>query len=1499
MNLQISQLHSLKTRVTLFTLAIFLGSIWSLSFHANRMLREDMERLLGEQQFSTASFVASQVDDEMRNRLAALEQYATRRVDPSMLGDPAALQIRLETSPTIQIMFNAGLFVTGLDGTAIASVPISYGRVGINYSDRDYIITPTKEDKSAIGKPRIGVAVKAPIFAMSAPIRDAKGKVIGVLVGVTDLTKPSFLDKVTKGGYGKTGGYMLIAPKDRLIVTASLKSRIMETLPSPGMIPTMDRFIQGYEGSAVFVNRFGIESLTSAKRIPSADWFAAVDLPTGEAFEPIRAMQRRMLVATFFLTLLAGAMTWWMLRRQFSPLIATTEALTALSSTNQIPPQLPVTSQDEIGQLTRSFNRLIETWTRREDALRKSEQDLAITLNSIGDAVITADPSSRITGMNPTAERLCGWSLADAMGQGLAEVFHIIDAGTREPVADPVQMVMAHGQVVDLANHTLLLAKDGQEFHISDSAAPIRNREGEIVGVVLVFSDVTKRYRAEQALISSERRFRSYFDQPLVGIAITSPEKGWIEVNEHLCRMLGYSSDELVRLTWDELTHPDDLAADVVQFERVQGGEIDGYALDKRFIRKDRSVIPVFLSVRCVRDAHGAVDYFVALLQDISARKQSEEAAAELNRMISQLNQRFSLAADSAQIGVWDYFPSEDRLVWDKWMYALYGVREEDFLGAYQAWQTGLHPDDRARGEHELTMALSGEKKFDTEFRVVWPSAEVHHIKAAAIVQRDSDGKPVRMTGVNYDISERKLREARQLFVSQRMEALLKLPAAAEGRNEAEFLQYGLEQVETLTGSQIAFVHFVHDNEDSIELVTWSQATLKDYCHATFDRHYPISQAGIWADGLRQRKPVLVNDYANAIGKHGLPEGHAHLERLISVPVIEGGQVRMMLGVGNKPQHYSELDVETARLLAESLWRIASQRRAEAALRKSEERYRLMFDRAGDGIMILSLSGKLVAVNEAFARMHGCTTKEMSSLTLEDLDTPEGTRVAPDRMQRILDGESVTFEVEHYHKDGHVFPLEVSASLIVSEGESVIQAFHRDITERKKAEGQIQSLAFSDPLTGLPNRRLLMDRLEQAITAAARHGHQTALLFVDLDDFKTLNDTLGHDKGDMLLKQIAQRLIACVREGDTVARLGGDEFVVLLEDLSSNVQESATQAQGVTAKILSALGQPYEIEGHGHHSSASIGVTLFGGSEREAIEEPLKRAELAMYQAKAAGRNTLRFFDPEMRTAVAVRATLEAELREAVSIGQFVLHYQPQAGGDSRLSGAEALVRWQHPKRGLVSPAEFIPVAETSGLILPLGRWVLETACKQLAAWAARPETLDLTMSVNVSAREFRQPEFVEEVVTILEATGANPNRLKLELTESVLVDNVEEVIGKMNALKAKGVCFSLDDFGTGYSSLSYLKRLPLDQLKIDQGFVRDILTDPNDAAIAKMVLVLAATLGLTVVAEGVETEAQRWFLASMGCDNYQGYLFSRPLPIDEFEVFARGRWSVSEPGSI
>ena len=479
-------------------------------------------------------------------------------------------------------------------------------------------------------------------------------------------------------------------------------------------------------------------------------------------------------------------------------------------------------------------------------------------------------------------------------------------------------------------------------------------------------------------------------------------------------------------------------------------------------------------------------------------------------------------------------------------------------------------------------------------------------------------------------------------------------------------------------------------------------------------------------------------------------------------------------------------------------------------------------------------------------------------------------------------------EIWGRRKNGEVYPKWLTISAVTGADGQVINyiSTHHDITERKKAEKKIEELAFFDALTHLPNRTLLLDRLKQAMTSGNRNHTYGAVLFIDLDHFKTLNDTLGHDQGDVLLRQVARRLSDCLREGDTVARLGGDEFVVVLERLSPNEREAATQTEALGEKILAALNQPYQLGTLDHRSTASIGATLFLGQETS-IDDLLKQADLAMYKSKEMGRNGLRFFDPGMQTIVIERAALESDLRRAIREDQFVLHYQAQVAGEGRVTGAEALVRWRHPVRGMVAPADFIALAEDTGLILPLGQWVLRKACTQLADWAGRPALAHLAIAVNVSAKQFREPDFVGSVLAALRESGANPHRLKLELTESLLVDNVQDVIEKMHALKAKGVGFALDDFGTGYSSFSYLKRLPLDQLKIDQSFVRDVLIDPNDAAIARTIVALAQSLGLGVIAEGVETQTQRDFLASSGCHAYQGYFFSRPLPLDGFEAYA------------
>lgn len=531
---------------------------------------------------------------------------------------------------------------------------------------------------------------------------------------------------------------------------------------------------------------------------------------------------------------------------------------------------------------------------------------------------------------------------------------------------------------------------------------------------------------------------------------------------------------------------------------------------------------------------------------------------------------------------------------------------------------------------------------------------------------------------------------------------------------------------------------------------------------------------------------------------------------------------------------------------------------------------------------------RIVFVNDAFERQTGYSPGEALGQSPRLLQGPRTQRAELDRIRLALEqAKPVRTELINYKKNGEAFWLELDIVPVdyFNRGLTHWVAVARDITARKVAEEEIEHLAFYDTLTQLPNRQLLMDNLRLVL---ARHDNPEktgALMFIDLDNFKVLNDTRGHATGDLLLQKVANRLNACVRLRDTVARLGGDEFVVLLEDLGDDPAKARVRAEVVARKILTTLSEPCELAGHPYDGTCSIGITLITQHQQN-VGELLKQADLAMYQAKAAGRNTVCFFDPSMQAVATANAALTSELRQALRNQQFVLHYQPQMGPKGHMVGVEALVRWRHPERGLVFPDNFIPQAEESGLILPLGQWVLETACAQLALWGQRPATEKFSIAINVSARQFRHPEFVDQVMGAIAQYRISAHRLKLELTESLLAYDMEITIAKMGLLKEAGVTLSIDDFGIGYSALSYLKHLPLDQLKIDRAFVKDVLTDPNDAAIARTIIGLAQSLGLGVMAEGVETDAQRDFLARHGCHCYQGYLFCKPLPIEELEVF-------------
>jgi len=942
---------------------------------------------------------------------------------------------------------------------------------------------------------------------------------------------------------------------------------------------------------------------------------------------------------------------------------------------------------------------------RMEDALSERESRLNTLIQTIPDLVWMKDSKGVYLSCNKRFERFFGASEKEIIGR---TDYDFVDKRLADSYRENDQVAMTKG-TPSLNEEWVTFSSDGHRELLETTKTPVLDARGQLIGILGIGHDITKRHQNEIKLAESEARFRNIMEHAPIGIAITSLDGRFLMINQALCDIVGYSMNELVKLTYMDITHPEDKALGFNDREKLLVSKIDSYQLEKRYFHKDGRLKWVQVTSTCVIKEPKAQPYFVALIEDITERKQFAALISEKNSFLHETQIIAGLGTFSLNIqsGLWE---SSDVLN------NIFGINDT-YARSIEGWEALIHPEDqKMMSEYFNNEVLGHNALFDKEYRIIRQSdLAVRWVHGLGKLEFDGQGHPVKMLGTIQDITER-----------------------------------------------------------------------------------------------------------------------------------------------------NKIDKEM---------RIAS----------------TVF-KAQEGMLVTDAQSVILRVNDAFTQITGFTSEDVIGKTPHILSSGRHDSAFYTAMWECINRTgSWEGEIWNKRKNSEVYPEHLTISAVRAKDGNITNyvATLTDITMSKKAADEIKNLAFYDPLTQLPNRRLLQDRLFQALSSSDRSGQGGAILFLDLDNFKIINDTLGHTRGDFLLQEVAERLTCCVREGDTVARLGGDEFVLILEDLSKQPIETAAQAEVVAEKILKTLNQPYRFGKRDYFNSPSIGITLFNGHETTS-DELFKQADIAMYQAKNDGRNTIRFFDPKMQIAIVARSALESELRSAVECRQFFLYYQIQMDYLQNPIGAEALIRWVHPTRNIVTPAEFIPIAEETGLILRIGNWVLNAACLQLSKWQMHEATRDLVLSVNVSAKQFLQACFADEVKEIIVRCGINPTRLKLELTESILLDNIQNVTLTMNALGALGVRFSLDDFGTGYSSLQYLKQLPLHQLKIDQSFVRDLAVDNSDKAIVDTVISMAHSLNLDVIAEGVETEEQRLYLENAGCPNYQGYLFSKPVPIKEFEALVK-----------
>jgi diguanylate cyclase (GGDEF)-like protein/PAS domain S-box-containing protein len=1076
------------------------------------------------------------------------------------------------------------------------------------------------------------------------------------------------------------------------------------------------------------------------------------------------------------------------------------------------------------------------------EALEEREGRLRSVFEQNGSIMLMVEPDSgEIVDANHAAAAFYGYTQRQLIGMNIDR----INALPAQAVAEERQRALREERAYFHFPHRLA---SGEMRDVEVYSSPVA-----VDGKPVLFSivhDVTDRSRTEKLLRDSEAAFRATFEQAAIGIVHVSFEGVFLRSNARFAEILGYRVEEIPGMSVLQMTPPQGREESIRTIETIARNKSGTIHREKQYLRKDGTLTWVKISTSVERDSEGKPLHHISFVEQIDEQKAAaqrlDEAAEALKATEARYRTAFQTSLDAISIS-----RLEDGKILDvnQAYLDVYGFERTAIVGRTSV-DVHVWPDAESRREFVAAMSENSTCR-DMEFQFRRNNGDKFWAQVSA-TRIELDGIPCVLC-VLRDISEKKAD-------AERMAATALALKASEERYRSVFHTCH----DAFSIVRIEDGRFLDINPAFTEI---SGYRAEDIVGRT------VFDVSAWAD-LEDRKQMQTELHEtghikNLEARFRKKNGEIYWGRMSGTCIDVGGDL---------------CNINMVRDISENRAIEAERAAAAAALRASEERYRTAFQTSLDAFTLSHLeNGLYLDVNQAYLEMLGYEREEIigrSSIELGMWKNPQDRLKLVRAMEKGVPCRDLEFELRR--KNGQIFWVLISASPMDVDGVPALLAVIRDNSAAKAAAEEIKNLAFYDPLTHLPNRRLLLDRLQQSEALSIRNGRFSALLFVDLDNFKVVNDSLGHHCGDLLLIEVARRMVGCIRKSDTVGRLGGDEFVLILEELSPTAESAATQARLVAEKILAAIEEPFHLAGHPYTCTASIGISVFGNSH-QAADEILRQADIAMYQAKSKGRSNLHFFAPALQIAVNARAALVEDLRQAIALHQFELYYQPQMDR-TRIVACEALLRWNHPTRGLLSPDAFIPLAEETGQILALGNWVLEAGCEQLARWSKNRETEHLTIAINISALQFRQAGFVEQVVSELERSGADPRNLCLELTESTLLHSVDETIFKIAELRVRGVTFALDDFGTGYSSLSYLKRLPLDQLKIDRSFIRDILIEASSGAIVQTIVALGQAIGLAVIAEGVETTEQRDYLAHLGCYAFQGYLFSAPLPLREFE---------------